>query len=184
MFTVACLITKGVGRYERKYFVRLKRIRINVWISRRLAYLTLKHCAFNLRCQFDVRLNILNSYQNNSTFTEKHLMYVTNTKLHTCFDIAWQIALVCYEEGFNSTFCLVSFLQRTHAICCVIYQNNYVVLLYIAWSLWFIFQREIHFPIPLMLNAKQRSNRRLYLKQILKQIILEFLYTCIYLLLL
>jgi len=33
--------------------------------------------------------------------TEKHVTYVINTKPHTCFDLARQIALVRYEEGFN-----------------------------------------------------------------------------------
>jgi len=39
-----------------------------------------------------------------------------NTKPHTCFDIERQIALVRYEEGFNSTFGLVvSFLIITNS---------------------------------------------------------------------
>jgi len=43
--------------------------------------------------------------------TEKHVTYVINTKIHTCFDIARQITLVCHEEEFNSTIGLVvSFL--------------------------------------------------------------------------
>jgi len=33
--------------------------------------------------------------------TEKHVIYVINTKLHTCFDIARHIALIRYKEGFN-----------------------------------------------------------------------------------
>jgi len=54
--------------------------------------------------------------------TEKHVTYVINTKPHTCFNIARQIVLVRYEEGFNSTSGLVvSFLitNSCNLSCCI-----------------------------------------------------------------
>jgi len=54
--------------------------------------------------------------------TEKHVTYVITTKLHPYFDITRQIALVRYEEGFNTrpSVSLYPSSQRTQAICRVI----------------------------------------------------------------
>jgi len=141
-------------------FIRhIKPIRINVWIIRRFGTISHKSITtshYQLLClhvfetpfccllehfpkHFFLQLLNPKCIPNYFYITEKHVTYVINTKLHTCFDTARQIALIRYEEGFNSTFGLVVSFLLTNMQSVVVYQNTCVVFyIYIYQSADFV----------------------------------------------
>jgi len=137
-------------QYEKwKCFLLFYILRINIWIMGKFGRLWCKSIVkshYQLLRSFEMPfcclLKHLTFLRNGFTITyckfvpkvfyitEKHVTYVINTKLHSCFDIARHIALVRYAPSLSM---YPSFLIMNS--CYLSYCIKICVVLYIYWNI-------------------------------------------------